>query len=107
MRGCPHAHICIFLHEEDRLEEDTDKIDQMMWAEIPVEYNSKESDEFLMKYRRSDDHRTHRWKFLDPQENKKEEVTLYHFLDQNHDLSCRFFMSQVDQTRRNTGRFNR
>ena len=74
LRGAPHAHICIFLHEEDRLTDDSDKIDQMMWAEIPVEYNSKESEEYLKKYREFDDHRTHRWKSLDPQDNQEEKV---------------------------------
>ena len=74
MRGTPHAHICVFLHEDDKVKTDPDKIDQMMWAEIPLEYNSKESDDFLKKYRRADDHRTHRWKSLNPTENKEEKV---------------------------------
>ena len=76
MRGCPHAHICVFLHEEDRMGDDPDKIDQMMWAEIPVEYDSMEDEEFLKKYRKSDDHRNHRWKHPDVHQHQDKKVTI-------------------------------
>ena len=62
MRGTPHAHICIFLHEDDKMKTDADKIDQMMWAEIPIDADSNESEEFLKQYRKEDDDRPRRWK---------------------------------------------
>ena len=42
-----------------------DRIDQMIWAEIPVDYGSKDSKEFLKQWRRNDDDRTHLWKDMD------------------------------------------
>ena len=65
LRGVPHAHICAFLHEDDKLAGNIDKIDQLMWAEIPIDCNSAESASFLKKYRNVDNHRTHRWKSTD------------------------------------------
>ena len=62
MRGAPHAHICAFLHPDDKLKQDIDKIDQMIWAEIPIDYNSGEFQTYLKKYRNVDINRTHRWK---------------------------------------------
>ena len=79
LRGCPHAHICVFLHEQDRISDDPDKIDQMIWAEIPVEYNSKEGEEFLKKYRKSDDHRYQRWKDLVEKENEGKQVRIWFY----------------------------
>ena len=61
MRGCPHAHICLFLHPDDKLKKNADFIDQMMWAEIPIDYDSGEFEDFLDAYRHEDDDRTHRW----------------------------------------------
>ena len=65
MRGTPHAHICIFLHEDDKVKTDRDKIDQMMWAEIPIDNDSNEPQEFLKQYRKEDEDRPHRWKEMD------------------------------------------
>ena len=62
MRGTPHAHICVFLHEDDKVKTDPDKIDQMMWAEIPIDADSIEPDEFLKEYRKEDADRPRRWK---------------------------------------------
>ena len=59
--------------------DDPDRIDQMMWAEIPVESNSKETEEFLKKYRKSDDHRSQRWKDLDRHENEDKKVIVICF----------------------------
>ncbi len=44
-RGIPHAHICICLDKRDKLKrgvnnaETSDRIDQMIWGEIPVSWN--------------------------------------------------------------------
>ena len=52
----------MFLHPDDKLHHNPDRIDQTMWAEIPIDHNNEESDEFLKKYRTNDDHRTDRWR---------------------------------------------
>ena len=62
LRGCPHAHICAFLHPDDKLKQNADRIDQMIWTEIPLDYGSDEFKEYVKEYRREDDHRTHIWK---------------------------------------------
>ena len=62
LRGCPHAHICAFLHPDDKLKQNADRIDQMIWTEIPLDYGSDEFKEYVKEYRREDDHRTHVWK---------------------------------------------
>ncbi len=51
-----------FLHPDDKLKMDIDKIDQLIWAEIPIDYDSKELEDYLKEYRSADNHRTHRWK---------------------------------------------
>ena len=79
MRGTPHAHICVFLHPDDKIKTDADKIDQMMWAEIPIDYGSNEFEEFLKKYRTYDDDRTHRWNTNE--EKKCDEVTFNEILN--------------------------
>ena len=57
--------------------DDPDKIDQMIWSEIPVEYDSQETEEFLEKYRKSDDHRSHKWKDLNMHEDEDRKVLLF------------------------------
>ena len=47
LRGTPHAHICIFLYPDDKLKNDIDNIDQTIWAEIPIDYQSGEFEQFL------------------------------------------------------------
>ena len=52
----------MFVHEDDKVKTDPDKIDQMMWAEIPIDADSNEPDEFLKEYRKEDEDRPRRWK---------------------------------------------
>ncbi len=73
MRGVPHAHIVAFLHPDDKLKNDINRIDQMIWAEIPIDFNSKECKDYLEQYRSSDDHRPQRWKQPDVNESNDPE----------------------------------
>ena len=72
MRGTPHAHIIVFLHEDDKPKDDIDKIDQMMWAEIPIDYKSNEFKKYLDAWRQADDHRSQRWKEIPKPKRRKE-----------------------------------
>ena len=76
LRGVPHAHIVAFLHPDDKLKNDINRIDQMIWAEIPIDFNSKECKEYLEQYRSSDDHRPHRWKQPDTNDSNDSEDKL-------------------------------
>ena len=66
MRGVPHCHLVCCLHPDDKIKSDIDKIDQMIWAEIPIDYDSKELDTYIKEWRDVDKNRTHRWKKNDP-----------------------------------------
>ena len=63
-RGIPHAHICICLHPSAKLrvgvnnQSTNDRIDQMIWGEIPVSCESKYRPR---GWRTADSHRTSRW----------------------------------------------
>ena len=56
------AHICVFFHPDDKINGDIDRIDQMMWAEVPINFQSKEFDEYLDTWRHADDDRTQFWR---------------------------------------------
>ena len=62
MRGVPHCHLVCCLHPDDKIKSDIDKIDQMIWAEIPIDYDSKELDDYIKEWRDVDKNRTRRWK---------------------------------------------
>ena len=63
-RGMPHAHICVSLDPRDKLKLgvnnplSNDRLDQMIWGEIPVSWNSKYRPP---GWRTQDDHRSDRW----------------------------------------------
>ena len=109
LRGCPHAHICAFLHPDDKLKQNADRIDQMIWAEIPLDYGSDEFKEYVKEYRREDDHRSHIWKDTlgteemtsedqkDQIEKKSHKVT--YFIHQNF-VSLRIITRTKGQSRR-------
>ncbi len=89
LSGCPHCHIIAFLHPDDKLKQDLDKIDQLIWAEIPVDNDSGELNRFLTAWRKEDSSRSARWKEVKP---VKEE---------DHDMSCdtsEEFNDTVNQT---------
>ena len=65
MRGCPHCHIVGFLHPDDKMNNNIDAIDQCIWAEIPLDYNSGDSESYLKAYRAVDKNRPHRWNPVD------------------------------------------
>ena len=60
----PHAHICVSLDPRDKIKLgvnnplSNDRLDQMIWGEIPVSYNSKYRPP---GWRTQDDHRSDRW----------------------------------------------
>ena len=66
MRGVPHCHLVCCLHPDDKIKSDIDKIDQMIWAEIPIDYDSKELDDYIKQWRDVDKNRTRRWEKNDP-----------------------------------------
>ena len=69
VRGVPHCHIVAFLHPDDKLRMNVDKIDQMIWAEIPIDFDSKEFKDYMKEYRDADKDRPQRFRefHLDPQ----------------------------------------
>ena len=76
MRGVPHCHIVAFLHPEDKLRMDLDRIDQMIWAEIPIDFGSDDFLDYLKNYRNGDQNRNQRFRefHLDPQKHVGEDI---------------------------------
>ena len=88
-RGIPHAHICLCLSKRDKLrvginsERTNDRIDQMIWGEIPVWHADKTRPK---GWRMADKHRSNRWtdeKIMDQESDAEEEAIMEeHFLRQ-------------------------
>ena len=63
-RGMPHAHICVSLDPRDKIRlgvnnpKTNDRLDQLIWGEIPVAWNSKYRP---AGWRTKDSHRSDRW----------------------------------------------
>ena len=66
----------MFFHPDDKINGDIDRIDQMMWAEVPINFQSKEFDEYLDTWRHADDDRTQFWRVKEVEMKK---VTLPFF----------------------------
>ena len=62
LRGVPHAHIVAFLHDDDKLRMNVDWIDQMIWSEIPIDFDSKDFKDYLKEYRNADKDRPRRFR---------------------------------------------
>ena len=52
----------MFIHEDDKMNNNVDDIDQTIWAEIPLDYDSGEVESFLKEWRSQDNERSHKWK---------------------------------------------